>query len=176
LPFLKKCECNLNSSELCLTCPEKRELTQKYFKEKADKVSVLEEYDFFPLLCALYQKSNCQDINYFLKTPYDFYKKEFDILSHSDCEKDKYKVCVLVLCVIFNNRFKEKYLTTKKEIIQKTLQKCKINKSSSSENFYRLLNTIEGNLVVKVDEVYSAIHDTLYDFMAYYFGGGKCRN
>ena len=171
LPFLKICECNLNSNELCLTCPEKRELTQIYFKEKADKVSVLEEYDYFPLLCALYQKSNCQDINYFLKTPYDFYKKEFDILSHSDCEKDKYKVCVLVLCVIFNNRFKEKYLTTKKEIIQKTLQKCKINKSSSFENFYCLLNIIEGNLVVKVDEVYSAIHDTLYDFMAYYFGG-----
>jgi hypothetical protein len=160
---------------LCLTCPEKSELAQKYFKEKANRVSVLEEYDFFPLLCALYQKTNCQDIDYFLKTPYNFYKNEFDLLSDSDCEKDKYKLFALVLCVIFNNRFKEKYITTKKEkiqgIIQKTLQKCRIDKSSSTENFYRLLNTLEGNLLVKVDEVYSAIHDTLYDFMAYYFGG-----
>jgi hypothetical protein len=95
---------------LCLTCPEKTELAQKYFKEKADEVSVLDEYSFFPLLCALYQKNKCHDINKFLKTPYNFYKIEFDLLSDSDCEKDKYKICVLVLCVIFNNRFKEEYL------------------------------------------------------------------
>jgi ankyrin repeat protein len=36
---------------------------------------------------------------------------------------------------------------------------------------YGALSTLEGNLVVKIDKVYSAIHDKLYDSMAYYFGG-----
>jgi hypothetical protein len=58
-----------------------------------------------------------------------------DDLSASDCEKDKFKVCALVLCVIFNNRFKEEYLTTKdkeiQQIIKKTLSQCKLNKYSS---------------------------------------------
>jgi hypothetical protein len=82
----------------------------------------------------------------------------------------KYKVCALVLCVIFNNRFKEEYLTTKDKEIQRIIEnvwKCKLDKDSSFENLYGALSTLEGNLVVKVDKVYSAIHDKLYDFMAY---------
>ena len=89
-------------------------------------------------------------------------------------EKDKFKVCALVLCVIFNNRFKEEYLTTKNEeiqqIIENTLSQCKLNKYSSFRNLDEALSTLTGNLVMKVDKVYRAIHDKLYDFLAYYFG------
>ena len=154
LPILKK---------LCFTYQEKSELEQKNFKEKAGEVR------------DLYQKNNCHDINYFLKPPYNFYKKDFDDLSASDCEKDKYKVCALVLCVIFNNRFKEEYLTTKdkeiQRIIENTLQISKLSKDASFEILDDALHTLEGSMLVKVDKVYSVIHDKLYDFMAYYFGG-----
>ena len=114
-------------------------------------------------------------LNLFFKEPYTFYKGEIDDLSASDCENDKLKVCTLVLCVIFNNRFKEEYLTTKNKkiqrIIEKTLWKCKLNRYSSFENLYDALRTLEGNLVVKVDKVYRAIHDKLCDFLVYYFWG-----
>jgi hypothetical protein len=131
LPFFKYCECNLNSNELRLTSEERSNLALKYFEGKAGEVSAfLEEHDFFPLLCALYQKNNRGDIKSFFKEPFNFYMGEINDLSASDCEQDKFKVCALVLCVIFNNRFKEEYLTTKdkeiQRIIEKTLLKCKL--------------------------------------------------
>ena len=52
-----------------------------------------------------------------------------------------------------------------------TIWKCKLNRYSSFENLYDALRTLEGNLVVKVDKVYRAMHDKLFDFLAYYFGG-----
>jgi hypothetical protein len=154
LPFFKYCECNLNSSELCLTSEERSNLALKYFEGKAGEVSAfLEEHEFFPLLCALFQKNNRGDIKSFFKEPYNFYKGEINDLSASHCEQDKFKVCALVLCVIFNNRFKEEYLTTKNKkiqrIIEKTLWKCKLNRYSSFENLYDALRTLEGNLVVR---------------------------
>jgi hypothetical protein len=154
LPFFKYCECNLNSNELCLTSKERSNLALKYFEGKAGEVSAfLEEHESFPLLCALFQKNNRGGIKSFFKEPYNFYKGEIDDLSASDCEKDKFKVCALDLCVIFNNRFKEEYLTTKNKkiqrIIEKTLWKCKLNRYSSFENLYDALRTLEGNLVVR---------------------------
>jgi ankyrin repeat protein/Cdc6-like AAA superfamily ATPase len=176
LPFFKCCECNLNSSELCFTSEERSNLALKYFEGKAGEVSdFLEEYEFFPLLCALYQKNNCGDIKSFFKEPFNFYTEEINQLSASACEKDKCKVCALVLCVIFNNRFKEEYLTTKnneiQRIIQNTLRKSKLSEDSSFVILSDALDTLEGNMLVKVDKVYSVIHDKLYDFLAYYFGG-----
>ena len=55
--------------------------------------------------------------------------------------------------------------------MKKTPWKCKLNRYSSFENLYDALRTLEGNLVVKVDKVYRAIHDKLCDFLAYYIGG-----
>jgi hypothetical protein len=98
-------------------------------------------------------------------------------LSDSDCEKDKCKVCALALCVIFNNRFNEEYLTTENNeiqlVIQNTLWQCKLAKGSSFVMLHDALRTLEGNFVVKVDKIYRAIHDKLYDFLAYYFLGGN---
>jgi hypothetical protein len=160
---------------LCLTSQERTILAQKYFEGKASEVSAFsEKYDCFPLLCALCKENNC-DIETFFKEPFNFSKKEIDEWSASDHEKEKYKVCALVLCVIFNNRFKEEYPTTKdkeiQRIIKKTLSQCKLNKYSSFRNLDEALCTLTGNLVMKVDKVYRAIHDKLYDFLAYYFGG-----
>jgi hypothetical protein len=78
---------------------------------------------------------------------FDFCKEEIDVLSDSDCEKDKYKVCALALCVIFNNRFKEEYLTTENNeiqlVIQNTLWQCKLAKGSSFVMLHDALRTLE---------------------------------
>ena len=178
LPYFIDCECNLNSDELCLTLEERSNLALKYFEGKAGEViPFTEEHDFFPLLCALYQKNNRVDIKSFFEKPFDLYTSEIDYLLASDCEKDQCKVCVLVLCIIFNNRFKEEYLTTEDNeiqlVIQSTLLKCKLSKGSSFEKLREALHTLEGNYVVKEDKVYRAIHDKLYDFLAYCFLGGN---
>ena len=175
LSFFKDCECNLNSNELCLTSEERSNLVRIYFEKVDEVIDVSEEHDFFPLLCALYQKDNRVDIKSFFEKPFNFYTAEIDYLSASDSEKDQCKVCALVLCVIFNNRFKEEYLTTENNeiqlVIQSTLLKCKLSKGSSFEKLREALRTLEGTFVVKVDKVYRAMHDKLYDFLAYYFGG-----
>jgi hypothetical protein len=96
---------NSYSSKKSLTSPA---FPSKYFSAKLDLSSeVRHNSSEFKLhsQCALYQKNNRGDIKSFFKEPFNFYKGEIDDLSASDSEKDKYKVCALVLCVIFNNRF-----------------------------------------------------------------------
>ena len=52
VPFLKYCECNLNSNELCLTSGERSNLALKYFKGKAGQVRAFSEEHF----CVVYTK------------------------------------------------------------------------------------------------------------------------
>ena len=80
LPFFKYCECNLNSSELCLTSEERSNLALKYFEGKAGEVSAfLEEHDFFHC-CVLYSKKTIVVIlNLFLKNHLIFTREKLMI-------------------------------------------------------------------------------------------------
>jgi hypothetical protein len=87
-----------SSLNLLLNITQRTNAQRKYFeKEKVDEViDVSEEHDFFPLLCALYQKDNRVDIKSFFEKPFNFYTAEIDYLSASDCE-----ICDVCSSVVF---------------------------------------------------------------------------
>ncbi|VDH89240.1 CDK inhibitor PHO81 [Mytilus galloprovincialis] len=170
LSLFNSSECNLNSEAIKLTTEEKSRLAEMYFKEHANEVKGLsDQFDFFPLLCKLYQKSNCKDINHYFHNPFEFYRQEIERLPNEG-KRGKLKYCCLVLCVLFNNRIAEKHLQSQnsptQDLIEKTLIQCKLNKGTSFECLKESFQTLENTLITKVDGTYRTIHDKLFDFLA----------
>ncbi|XP_063406049.1 uncharacterized protein LOC134690009 [Mytilus trossulus] len=170
LSLFNSSECNLNSETIKFTKEELSKLAEMYFKEHADEVKGLsDQFDFFPLLCKLYQKSNCKEIKQFFHNPFEFYRNEIESL-RIEGEGGKLKYCCLVLCVLFNNRIAEKQLQSQdihtQDLMEKTFIECKLNKGTSVECLKDSFKTLEDTLLTKVDGTYRTIHDKLFDFLA----------
>ena len=174
LSIFKNCECNLSSEELSLTSLEKQTIAKGLSQEIEDEViAKLSKYEFFPLLCRLYQGKEDLDIRKYLTNPFHIYKDELDNM-FNEGDDGKCKYCALALVIIFNNNLKETYLTGKVQCIQRAIEEtceaCYINKGISKLQLKAELDTLEGTYVTKEDGIYHTIHDKLFDFMAYYFG------
>ncbi|CAC5380301.1 unnamed protein product [Mytilus coruscus] len=166
LEIFKRCECNLSSESLTLTSDEKEKMSRMYFKEHAlEALKYLGQYEFFPLLCKLYniQKANPQfTMEMFLNDPFTFYKKDLTHM-YNDCKE-----------VIFNNKLDETHLTGKypklKEYINDIKEVCDIHENITGRTIKTQLELLTGTFVTNEKGVYQTIHDKLFDFLAFYFG------
>ncbi|XP_052072896.1 ankyrin-3-like [Mytilus californianus] len=173
LSFYQSCECNLLSEDLRLSKTEKQSIAELYLKTKASKIEEFYDmFDCFPLLCQLYSKNTQLKMVDFFQTPFTVYKEEIDKLQ---TEGAHVKYCALALCVMFNNRFKEEWLTEDvdediKTIIKNTYEACKVLKGTSRLVLRDELDSLTHTFIRKDGEVYRTIHDKLFDFLAFYFG------
>ncbi|VDI60926.1 Hypothetical predicted protein [Mytilus galloprovincialis] len=174
IPF-KSCECNLVSDNLGLTSLEKTNIAKSYIgKSMKDIDDISHNWDFFPLLCSLYNKQKNVDVKEYFKNPFAIYKSELDILcAHGD--EGNYKICSLVLCVLFNNRlaetwFQKKVTDEQRHIIEDTCDACYINRSTSKAKLKKELESLDGTFISKHNGIYSTVHDKLFDFIVHYFG------
>ncbi|CAC5422232.1 unnamed protein product [Mytilus coruscus] len=121
LSLFNTCVCNLLSEELCLSYTEKKSIAELYLETKSSEViQHCDLFHCFPLLCKLYSDNPELSIKNFFKTPFSVYKDECDNL-HKKGHFGKY--CALALCVIFNNRLEEEWLTD--ETVGETRKKNK---------------------------------------------------
>ncbi|VDI83823.1 Hypothetical predicted protein [Mytilus galloprovincialis] len=173
LSFFQECECNLQSADLCLLKTEKQCIAEFYLKTNASEISDLYDmFDCFPLLCYLYSKNSKLNIIDFFTNPFIVYKDEIGKLQ---TEGAHVKYCALALCVMFNNQLKEEWLTEHvgeniKTIIKNTYEACKVVKGTSRLVLRDELDSLTHTYIRKDGEVYSTIHDKLFDFLAFYFG------
>ncbi|XP_071138285.1 uncharacterized protein [Mytilus edulis] len=172
--LFRTCICNLVDDKLALTNSEKDNLANKYFKTRKNEVECLYKYDFFPLLCKLYDNNKDNPsfcLNRFLKEPFDIYTTELDDL-YRDCKEGKYKFSALLLLVICNNQLEKKVLEGKK-LVKTILEECGINERLSVESLISIFNTLTGSFLVNENGVYRTIHDKLFDYLVHYFGTKK---
>ncbi|VDI13378.1 Hypothetical predicted protein, partial [Mytilus galloprovincialis] len=173
LSFYQSCECNLLSKDICLSIKEKYSIAEFYLKTNAYKINTsYYTFDCFPLLCRLCSKNINLSIADFFKSPYTVYKEEIDKLK---TEGAHVKYCALALCVIFNNRLKEKWLTKDvdkeiKTIIKNTYEACKVVKGTSRLVIRDELDSLTYTFIRRDGDSYRTIHDKLFDFLAFYFG------
>ncbi|VDI12624.1 Hypothetical predicted protein [Mytilus galloprovincialis] len=173
LSFCQSCECNLLSEDIRLSKKEKQSIAELYLKTNASKINEFcDLFDCFPLLCQLYSKNTNLRMVDFFKNPYTVYKEEIDKLQ---TEGGHFKYCALALCVMFNNRFKEEWLTEDvnkdiKTIIKNTFEACKVVKGTSRLVLRDALDSLTHTFIRKDGELYRTIHDKLFDFLAFYFG------
>ncbi|XP_063411650.1 uncharacterized protein LOC134694566 [Mytilus trossulus] len=162
LPF-KSCACNLISNKLCLTSVENKKIAKRYgiYISVREIDEFLQNSEFFPLLCSLYH-------------PFIVYQIELDSLSrHGD--EGNYKICSLVLLLLFNNKLEKKWFQGRvtykqRQIIEDTCGACRLNRSTSKVELKEALHTLDGTIVCKTNGIFRTLHDTLFDFLAYYFG------
>ncbi|XP_063396064.1 uncharacterized protein LOC134680765 [Mytilus trossulus] len=174
-PF-KIFECNLSSTEMCLTQSEKTKMKENYFGNKTFN-DTTQSLSFFPLLCSLQwlSEKDGSDVNHLFESPFEFYKNELDNLyRHGD--EGRQKVCSLILCVLFNNYLEEKWFQGKvtgeqRLVLDDVYIACRLNTGTPKTQLMDALDTLDGSLVCKRNAIYSAIHDKIFDFLAHYFGG-----
>ncbi|XP_063448382.1 uncharacterized protein LOC134727917 [Mytilus trossulus] len=173
LSFNQSCECNLLSEDKHLSETEKQSIAELYLKSNASKIKKFyDKFDCFPLLCQLYSKNTNLRMEDFFQNPFTVYKEEIDTLQ---TEGAHVKYCALALCVMFNNRLKEKWLTEDvdkdiKTIIENTYEACKVVKGTARLVIRDELDSLTHTFIRKDGEVYRTIHDKLFDFLAFYFG------
>ncbi|XP_076105867.1 uncharacterized protein LOC143074202 [Mytilus galloprovincialis] len=173
LSFNQSCECNLLSEDNYLSETEKQSIAELYLKSNASKIKeYYDMFDCFPLLCQLYSKNKNLIMEDFFKNPFTVYKEEIDKLQ---TEGAHVKYCALALCVMFNNRFKEEWLTEDvdkdiKTIIKNTYEACKVVKGTSRLVLRDELDSLTHTFIRKDGDLYRTIHDKLFDFLAFYFG------
>ncbi|XP_071153125.1 uncharacterized protein [Mytilus edulis] len=173
LSFDQSCECNLLSEDIRLSETEKQSIAELYLKSNASKIKdYYDMFDCFPLLCQLYSKNKNLKMEDFFKNPFTVYKEEIDKLQ---TEGGHVKYCALALCVMFNNRFREEWLTEDVDkditkIIENTYEACKVVKGMSRLVVRDELDSLTHTFIRKDGEVYRTIHDKLFDFLAFYFG------
>lgn len=82
------------------------------------------------------------------------------------------KICGLVLCVIYNNKSEEKYLTSLnpgvRGMADNVCEACGLTKGMSRVKIKEELDTLEGTYLKREYGMYRTVHDKLFDFLAYY--------
>ncbi|CAC5404652.1 unnamed protein product [Mytilus coruscus] len=173
LSIFRTCVCNLLSDDLCLSKIEKQSIAELYLdSNSAEIIQYCDLYDCFPLLCKFYNDNPELNITDFFKNPFSAYEAEIDKLN----KKGHFgKYCALALCVIFNNRLEEKWLTDEIDTelgikIQNTCEACKLHRKTSRLVLLDELESLEKNFIKKEHGLYKIIHDKLFDFLVYFFG------
>ncbi|XP_076096578.1 uncharacterized protein LOC143067286 [Mytilus galloprovincialis] len=178
LSVFKSCVCNLLSDNMCLTKAEKESIAELYLKTKAPEITnYYDLYDFFPLLCKLYNENPALNITEFFQNPFTVYEAEIDQLQKKGFSS---KYCALALCVVFNNNLKEEILTEEvneetRTIIENTCEACKLDRGTSRITLQDELNSLIHTFLKKEENMYKAIHDRIFDFLVYYLGQKMCQ-
>ncbi|XP_071136771.1 ankyrin-1-like isoform X2 [Mytilus edulis] len=173
LSIFRTCVCNLLSKDLCLSQTEKQSIADLYLETRSPEIIQYSDlYDCFPLLCKLYNDNPDHNITDFFQNPYSVFEAEIDNL-HKHGHFGKY--CVLALCVMFNNRLEEKWLTDEvntelRTIIENTCQTCNLDRYTSPLILLDEIKSLQYTFIKQEQDVYKTIHTKLFDFLAYYFG------
>lgn len=125
----------------------------------------------FPLLCTECSQRQTISIQQFFKNPIFVYEYELDKMFD---EGDNVKYCALALCVIFNNRLHERWLTHLeneylREIIDDLCEVSSVNRGLSRHMLRKELALLVHSYLRKESGIYSIIHDKMFVFLCWYF-------
>ncbi|VDI15764.1 Hypothetical predicted protein [Mytilus galloprovincialis] len=157
---------NLSSDEYALSPRIKHDMLLKYIpdisQEEANVISV-KVLDIFPVLCNLYTpKLNIID---FFKNPFETLSKELDTLY-------KTKLCALFLLIVYNGTIDISFFKkqSSKKTVNGILENWEKGNVSTLSPLQYYLDACVDKYVKKVGGQYITIHDTVFDFLCFYFG------
>lgn len=173
-PFTKN-ECNLLSSELCLSCLEKMKMTKRYLPDQSCYLLNHGSFDFFPLLCKLAMGKTYSEITNLFTSPVDTIKD--DLSCFMRCQ-NKYQFCALVLCILLENGFNPDWLklnfapVDERDKVEKIAIECDININTERqrEHLKYCFKTLELTYLKKRGKVYIMVHDKIHEIAALLYG------
>ncbi|CAC5359142.1 unnamed protein product [Mytilus coruscus] len=168
VPF-KSCECNVNI--LRFSPSERKNIAKAHLGNYDHKIIKISDYDFFPLLCVICSKQGIIDIEKFFYLSFVVLEKELNSLWDQG-KVGRCQICALALCVINDNELQEKYLTSKessaRHVIDDVAEACGLNRGISLVKIKDEMDTLVGTYLTKINGIYTAIHNKVFDFLVYY--------
>ncbi|XP_052062916.1 ankyrin-1-like [Mytilus californianus] len=170
-------ECNILAESLCLLPEERLLMINKYLpNDRINKVNdILNEFNFFPLLCRLSTNRSSEELRNLFLTPIATIRADIEEIRQTE---NKFKHCALVLCILFEEGFDEQWL--KFELVPNDIQNKLIEIGrqfgiSLDVEIFRLSLTdaffsLTGTYLRKTGTNYLFVHDKIYDIAAVVFG------
>lgn len=128
----------------------------------------------FPLLCKLYagNKQYREKGKHFFLKPFPVIVDEIAKLKH----RDKLKYYALALCLLHDNQLESRVFhifspaTADETMIRQLMEACGLPRTTPLKDVETAVQSLIGVYLIKIKEVYSFIHDTLFEATAYCFG------
>ncbi|VDI23911.1 Hypothetical predicted protein [Mytilus galloprovincialis] len=172
IDLFTKNECNLLSSSMCLLSCERLQMIQKYLSEEMIHYveSILENFDFFPLLCCLSKNKTSEELVKLFSSPIEIIKSDVNNIHL----QNRFQFCALVLCVLFREGFNEKWVQSKsmpeenKFKIYEILKELSIDLTieSSRKSLIEGFTILDGTYLKKRGTSYRIIHDKVYTLIS----------
>lgn len=172
-----KHECNILSDSLCLL-PEERLLMIKQYlpNDRIEEVNdILNEFNFFPLLCRLSTDRSSEELRNMFLTPFATIRADLEEILQTE---NKFKHCALVLCLLFEEGFDEQWLKFKlvpNDIRNKLIEIGQEFDISLDVEMFRLslidaFFSLTGTYLKKTGMSYLFVHDKIFDIAAVVYG------
>ncbi|XP_063412598.1 uncharacterized protein LOC134695304 [Mytilus trossulus] len=166
-------ECNLLSEELCLVDDERMCMLQKYISNdvitKLNQEQVMDNVDFFPLLCKLSRGKTLEELKAHFTAPLGSIKRSISTIT----EENKFQLCALTLCVLFEGGFDIDLLTSrspsrkKDKLIYITNElDIKLSQETHSNALKLGFFTLNSTYIKLRGTMYRIIHDKIFKLAA----------
>ncbi|CAC5383297.1 unnamed protein product [Mytilus coruscus] len=172
-PFVLENIVDLGNKTNELNEKEKRNiLTNHCVKAGVDKkfyinLSLTNAKIMFPFLCHLFaikKKNQMLGSNFFAK-PFEYLLEEMNKLQKTNTAQ----YVSLVLCLVNNKKLSIDNMPSK-HVKKEVYNSCGLDRGTADRKIFDALSNIEGTYVMKVENEYSFIHDSIYETIAYHYG------
>lgn len=164
---------DLQTEPLCLLPDERLLVIKKYLtSEKINHViDHLCDFDFFPLLCKMSKNLSFDKLKLLFTSPIETIKEDIEYM----IESDNYQLCALILCILFEEGFKEEWIKSRSKTVPIILRKklieitfhCNIDlgRDCARLSLEKAFSALLGTFLKKIGTNYSIIHDKIYDIV-----------
>ncbi|VDI67760.1 Hypothetical predicted protein [Mytilus galloprovincialis] len=162
----------LQTEPLCLLADERLLVIKKYLtSEKINHViDHLCDFDFFPLLCKMSKNLSFEKLKLLFTSPIETIEEDIEYMIESD---KNYQLCALILCILFEEGFKEEWIKCRSITVPIILRKklteitfhCNIDlgRDCARRSLENAFSALLGTFLKKIETNYSIIHDKIYD-------------
>ncbi|VDI79532.1 Hypothetical predicted protein [Mytilus galloprovincialis] len=165
---------DFTSEHCCLSEKEKLDIARVFFDEN-DIIALQNskqytKYDSFPLLCEFYSKNRKGSIEVFFSSPIEAIISE---LSRLNDDFDQTNIATLFLFVVYNNCIPITILNSQSDLKQILETIVLYFDYASSLNFTVVKQKLQHQIscFTKIsDDIYSIIHDKIFDILVLFFG------
>ncbi|CAG2197015.1 ANKRD50 [Mytilus edulis] len=152
-----------------LTDDEKLQMMKKYIsKETEIRLSheLKSDEAYFPLLCKIAESKTANQIISLFDNLEDFIESDLEHLNNSN----NLKFCIITLCALFHNKFKEEILNDvyeseiEKQAFENICLECNLgtNKDQVKSKIKEQLRNLEGMYMTKTENYFHFIHSKVY--------------
>ncbi|XP_071123783.1 uncharacterized protein [Mytilus edulis] len=181
--FLK--ECSIEFTGNLITHVQKQSICEKYLDSHLIPAieNVINKYDFFPLMCSLYNNHREKDVVEFFENPLDIYMSEFDNIKQEPQKVKYFTILLIVLCngeVCFPVKEDSDTDLVQNNInLENLLNEYGILSGTPKSDIKKQMELFEGtffkiehysNKVGKEIVIYRSIHAKLFDYMCHHCG------